>query len=79
MILQKIIENKREEIARQKKILPPGDLRRMLADRPSTRNFAAALQGPGCAVIAEVKRSSPSKGLIREDFDPVEIAGLYAK
>jgi len=79
VILTRIVENKKEEVARQRRILPPEELRRMLADRPPTRDFAGALQGSGCAVIAEVKRSSPSKGLIREDFDPVGIAGLYAK
>jgi indole-3-glycerol phosphate synthase len=77
MILQKIVANKRQEVARQKEILPLGKLRQMLADRPPTRDFAGALRSPGCAVIAEVKRSSPSKGRIREDFDPVGIAGIY--
>ena len=78
MILQKIVENKREEVARQKEILPLGELRQMLADRPPTRDFEGAIRDRGCAVIAEVKRSSPSKGLIREDFNPIEIAGIYA-
>jgi indole-3-glycerol phosphate synthase len=77
MILQKIVENKREELARQKEILPLGELRQMLADRPPTRDFEGAIRDRGCAVIAEVKRSSPSKGLIREDFNPIEIAGIY--
>jgi len=77
MILQKIVENKREEVARQKEILPLGELRQMLADRPPTRDFEGAIRDRGCAVIAEVKRSSPSKGLIREDFNPIEIAGIY--
>jgi len=77
MILQKIIEHKREEIARQKEILPLAELRQMLAARPPTRDFAGALQGRGCSVIAEVKRSSPSKGRIRDDFDPVAIARTY--
>jgi len=77
MILQKIVENKREEVARQKKILPLGELRQMLADRPPTRDFEGAIRNRDCAVIAEVKRSSPSKGRIREDFDPVGIAGIY--
>jgi len=77
MILQKIVENKREEVARQKEILPLGELRRMLADRPPTRDFEGAIRNRDCAVIAEVKRSSPSKGRIREDFDPVGIAGIY--
>jgi indole-3-glycerol phosphate synthase len=77
MILQKIVENKREEVARQKEILPLGELRQMLSDRPPTCDFAGAIRSRGCAVIAEVKRSSPSKGRIREDFNPVEIAGIY--
>jgi len=77
MILQKIVENKKEEVARQKKILPLGELRQMLADRPPTRDFEGAIRNRDCAVIAEVKRSSPSKGRIREDFDPVGIAGIY--
>jgi indole-3-glycerol phosphate synthase len=77
MILQKIVENKRQEVARQKEILPLEELRQMLADRTPTRGFAGAIRGRGCAVIAEVKRSSPSKGPIREEFDPVAIARTY--
>jgi len=77
MILQKIVANKRKELARQKEILPLGELRQMLSDRPPTLDFGGAIGGRSCAVIAEVKRSSPSKGRIREDFDPVEIAGIY--
>lgn len=77
MILQQIVENKKEEIARQKDILPLAELRQLLADRTPTRDFAGAIRGRDCAVIAEVKRSSPSKGRIREDFDPVAIARTY--
>jgi indole-3-glycerol phosphate synthase len=77
MILQKIVENKREEVARQKEILPLGELRQMLADRPPTRDFEGSIRNRDCAVIAEVKRSSPSKGRIRKDFDPVGIAEIY--
>lgn len=79
MILQKIVANKREEVAHQKEILPLADLRQMLADQPPTLDFGGAIRSRSCAVIAEVKRSSPSKGLIREDFDPVAIAGIYEK
>jgi len=79
MILQKIVENKREELMRQKEILPLADLRQMLADQPPTLDFTGAIRGRGSAVIAEVKHRSPSKGLIREDFDPVAIAGIYEK
>lgn len=77
MILQKIIENRRKETARQKEILPIMELREMLADMPPTLDFEKAIRGRACAVIAEVKRSSPSKGRIREDFDPVKIARTY--
>jgi indole-3-glycerol phosphate synthase len=77
MILRKIVASKREEVARQKEILPLAELGQMLADKPPTRDFQGALRHRDCAVIAEVKRSSPSKGRIREDFDPVEIAGIY--
>jgi len=77
MILQKIVANKREEIVRQKEILPLTELRQMLADRPPTRDFEGAIRDQSCAVIAEVKRRSPSKGRIRDDFDPVGIAGIY--
>jgi indole-3-glycerol phosphate synthase len=77
MILREIVANKREEVARQKEVLPLAELRQMLADRPPTRDFEGVIRDRGCAVIAEVKRSSPSKGRIREDFDPVGIARIY--
>ena len=77
MILQKIVENKREEVARQKEILPLGELRQMLADRPPTRDFEGAIRDRGCAVIAEVKRSSPSKGQLAEIPEPAALAAEY--
>ena len=77
MILQKIVENKLAELEQQKQILPLGELRQVLADVPPTLDFEKAIRGRACAVIAEIKRSSPSKGRIREDFDPVQIARTY--
>ncbi len=80
-ILDEILAHKREEVARAKRELPPD----LLADRAagcdrSPLGFRAALQAePGISVIAEVKRRSPSKGLIRADFDPVWIASCYAE
>ena len=53
-------------------------LRERLADAPAVRNFLAALSaGPPIRLIAEVKKASPSKGVIRADFNPVEIARTY--
>jgi len=77
-ILDKIVATKREEIARAKAETPESALRDRLADAPPVRDFLAALarEGP-IRLIAEVKKASPSKGVIRADFDPVAIARTY--
>ena len=79
-ILEEIIWEKDREIdvARQK--VPLETLRSQIQDLPPTRDFIAALRSVTTppAVIAEVKKASPSKGVIREDFDPVAIARAYA-
>jgi indole-3-glycerol phosphate synthase len=79
-ILDEILERKRDEVTAAKAQRSPEELRGAAStwDEP-TRGFRAALladQAP--AVIAELKRRSPSKGLIREDFDPVILARAYA-
>ena len=79
MFLQKILESKKREIAGQKIMLPLSILKRRLAGVPASRDFEGALRSRACALIAEVKRSSPSKGRIREDFEPVAIARIYAE
>jgi indole-3-glycerol phosphate synthase len=77
MILDDIIEVKRREVADRKNRIPPAALEEAVKRMPPTRDFRQALDGGGCAIIAEVKRRSPSRGVIREDFDPVRIAGAY--
>ncbi len=77
MILDRIVEVKREEVARLKSSTSLDAMKQAALDRPAPRNFEAAVSGADCAVIAEVKRSSPSKGRIRDDFDPLAIASLY--
>ena len=78
-VLDKIVATKRQEIARAKVTLPAAELLVRVADAPPVRDFLAALAAPGVIkLIAEVKKASPSAGLIRMDFDPVEIALAYA-
>jgi indole-3-glycerol phosphate synthase len=77
-ILDKIVATKQDEIAAAKAATSEAELRAAMADAPPPRDFFAALSAPGpIKLIAEVKKSSPSKGIIREDFQPVQIAGIY--
>jgi indole-3-glycerol phosphate synthase len=77
-ILDKIVSSKRVEIERAKGALPEREVIAQLADAPPVRNFFTALAvGPPIKLIAEVKKASPSAGVIRKDFDPVTIARIY--
>jgi indole-3-glycerol phosphate synthase len=80
VILDKILRHKEQEVRLARQALPLPALRERLSDLPAPRGFAAALRrqaAVGTAIIAEVKKGSPSKGLIRADFDPVDIARRY--
>ena len=77
-ILDTIVATKREEVSRAKAAVPEEPLRAQIASAPPVRDFFAAVAAPGPVhLIAEVKKASPSKGVIRKDFDPVAIAGIY--
>jgi indole-3-glycerol phosphate synthase len=77
-ILDKIVGTKRDEIARAKAALPEAELLRRLNFAPPVRDFFAPLAATGpIKLIAEVKKASPSQGVIRADFDPVAIAKTY--
>ncbi|MGF1459891.1 MAG: indole-3-glycerol phosphate synthase TrpC [Leptolyngbyaceae cyanobacterium] len=78
-ILEKIVWQKEREVARLRQQMPLADLQREVLSAPPTRDFLAALQQSDRtpALIAEVKKASPSRGVIREDFDPVAIAQAY--
>jgi indole-3-glycerol phosphate synthase len=81
-ILQRILDRKREEVAERKARVPLKALRARCTGMPPVRGFAAALRtrvaAGHAAVIAEIKKASPSKGLIRADFDPAALARSYA-
>jgi indole-3-glycerol phosphate synthase len=79
-ILDKIVTTTRAEIERRKAAMPESALRAKLAVAPAMRNFFTPLAAPGrIKLIAEVKKASPSAGVIREDFDPVSIAKTYER
>lgn len=79
-VLARICETKRGEIAAAKARVPEAELKQRVKDAPPVRDFASALRAaPDVALIAEVKKASPSAGLIRADFQPVQIAQAYAR
>jgi indole-3-glycerol phosphate synthase len=78
-VLDRIVAHKRGEIAAARSATPERELRRRLADAPPPRAFEGALRAAHpMGLIAEVKKASPSAGIIRADFDPVTIARCYA-
>ncbi len=78
MILDQVVANKKQELETSQHNLRLADLRRMALVAPPPVDFASALRGDGIKLIAEVKKASPSRGVICADFDPVEIAQIYA-
>ncbi|MBI2961961.1 MAG: indole-3-glycerol phosphate synthase TrpC, partial [Betaproteobacteria bacterium] len=82
-VLGRILEDKAAEVGRAKAKLPLAEIRARAEAAPAVREFAAALRGKiergAAAVIAEIKKASPSKGVLREDFDVQAIAESYAR
>ena len=81
-ILKRILSTKADEVASAQARIPLADIRAQAADTEATRDFIGAIRrkhaDKQAAVIAEIKKASPSKGLIRADFDPPAIARAYA-
>jgi indole-3-glycerol phosphate synthase len=82
-ILERIMQVKRAEVARAQSDVPMAELQNRLVAAPPPRDFVGAIrarvEARQPAVIAEIKRASPSKGLLRKDFSPAQIAGSYAR
>jgi indole-3-glycerol phosphate synthase len=82
-ILKKIIDRKWQEIAERKKTVSLADVKIRAAEQPVVRGFVKAIENKiaqgKAGVIAEIKKASPSKGVIRENFNPAEIAISYEK
>ena len=77
-ILEELSALRRADAEEAAKAVPYGALEKRIAEMPAPRDFRAAFAGPGIHVIAELKKASPSEGLIRPDFDPAAIARTYA-
>ena len=78
-ILKKIVEVKNREVDRLKTEVPVEDLEQRLQDQPEPLDFADVLSGSRVKVIAEIKRASPSRGVLRENLDVEWLADLYVK
>ncbi|MHB0958378.1 MAG: indole-3-glycerol phosphate synthase TrpC [Pirellulaceae bacterium] len=79
-ILDQIVTVKRQEIATARQQRPLSELQAAVKDAPPVRDFCRALGAAGpLALIAEIKKASPSKGVIRQDFNPLEIADIYTR
>lgn len=78
-ILAEIVEHKHAEIASRRGIRPLADVRRAAEAADPARGFTEAIKTRDPAVIAEIKRASPSEGIIRDEFDPADIATSYER
>ena len=76
-VLDRILERTAADVATRKAAVPPSVLERRAADRPKPVGLRAALDGPGLAVIAEIKRASPSRGVFPVAIDPPAVAREY--
>ena len=80
-ILEEIVSHKKQEVAQMRLESPLAEVQQKLKDAPQVRDFLKTLQENSHrpSLIAEVKKASPSKGVIREDFDPINIAQAYER
>jgi indole-3-glycerol phosphate synthase len=79
MFLDKIVAEKLKEVERRQRAFPLPKLRAAIMERPAPLDLAKAISGDSLSLIAEVKRASPSRGVIRADLDAVKLASSYKK
>jgi len=79
MILQEIVKSTRLEFENSRRRLPLKELEKMAVEQPPPLDLASALRGDDVKLIAEIKKASPSSGIIRHDFNPIEIAKAYTE
>jgi indole-3-glycerol phosphate synthase len=77
-ILDKIVTDKKQALEIARRLTPLPALMERIARQPAPQDFAGALRGNGVRLIAEIKKASPSRGLLCPDFDPVALAQIYA-
>lgn len=78
-MLDEIVKNKVQEVEEKKRLFRLEELKSKLASARAPRDFYSAMKQPGISLIAEVKRKSPSKGELRENFNPLELARIYSQ
>ena len=78
MILEQIVADNQQALKARKRSFPLNELQRTAMEQPPPLDLASALRGDRIKLIAEVKKASPSRGIIRPDFDPAAIARTYA-
>jgi indole-3-glycerol phosphate synthase len=79
MILEQIVDSTRKSVAKRKLQMPLADLEKAISSLPSSKDFAATLQGDSIKLIAEIKRASPSKGLLCPNLDAASLARTYSR
>jgi len=78
-ILEDIVIQKRDEVEAHKRALPVDDLERLIALQPTPTNLSGALMGDRIRLITEIKKASPSKGLLCPEFNPTKLATIYTE